>query len=295
MFSPTKIWRRWHRKVNLNQRRYATVSALAASAVPSLVLARGHRIENIPEVPLVLNDETESLEKTSSALKLLKKIGAYDAVKRVIDTKHVRAGKGKSRNRRYSTRKGPLVIYGTEGSKVARAFRNIPGVEGCSVNRLNVLQLAPGGHLGRFIIWTKSAFEKLDSIFGTFDKPSEVKKGYKLPRPLLANSDLSRIINSDEIQSVIKAPKVVRELPKSKKNPLKNSEAMFSLNPYAREVKRKLDAANLKQNDKRPKKITLKKKDPELAEANKAWYKTMVSDSDYTEFENFSKWLGVTQ
>jgi len=29
--------------------------------------------------------------------------------------------------------------------------------------------------------------------------------------------------------------------------------------------------------------------------AGKAWYKTMVSDSDYTEFENFSKWLGVTQ
>jgi hypothetical protein len=29
------------------------------------------------------------------------------------------------------------------------------------------LQLAPGGHLGRFCIWTKSAFEKLDAIFGT--------------------------------------------------------------------------------------------------------------------------------
>ena len=28
------------------------------------------------------------------------------------------------------------------------------------------LQLAPGGHLGRFIIWTKSAFDQLDSIFG---------------------------------------------------------------------------------------------------------------------------------
>lgn len=28
------------------------------------------------------------------------------------------------------------------------------------------LQLAPGGHLGRFIIWTKSAFSKLDEIFG---------------------------------------------------------------------------------------------------------------------------------
>jgi hypothetical protein len=27
-------------------------------------------------------------------------------------------------------------------------------------------QLAPGGHLGRFIIFTKSAFDKLDSVFG---------------------------------------------------------------------------------------------------------------------------------
>jgi ribosomal protein L4 len=45
MFAPTKVWRRWHRKINLNQKRYAVVSALAASALPSLVMARGHRIE----------------------------------------------------------------------------------------------------------------------------------------------------------------------------------------------------------------------------------------------------------
>ena len=29
--------------------------------------------------------------------------------------------------------------------------------------------------------------------------------------------------------------------------------------------------------------------------AGKAWYKTMISDSDYTEFDNFTKWLGVAQ
>ena len=29
--------------------------------------------------------------------------------------------------------------------------------------------------------------------------------------------------------------------------------------------------------------------------AGEAWYKTMISDSDYTEFEIFGKWLGVTQ
>lgn len=29
------------------------------------------------------------------------------------------------------------------------------------------MQLAPGGHMGRFCIWTKSAFEALDTIYGT--------------------------------------------------------------------------------------------------------------------------------
>lgn len=75
MFAPTKTWRRWHRKVNVNQKRYAVCSALAATALPALVLARGHRIEQVPEVPLVLNDSVESITKTSKALDVLKKVG----------------------------------------------------------------------------------------------------------------------------------------------------------------------------------------------------------------------------
>ena len=50
--------------------------------------------------------------------------------------------------------------------------------------------------MGRFCIWTKSAFERLDSIFGTQTKESSVKKGYKLPRSVMANGDLTRLINS---------------------------------------------------------------------------------------------------
>jgi large subunit ribosomal protein L4e len=50
MFAPTKVYRRWHRHTNLNQKRYAVVSAVAASALPSLVMARGHKIEKINEV-----------------------------------------------------------------------------------------------------------------------------------------------------------------------------------------------------------------------------------------------------
>ncbi len=56
MFAPTRTWRRWHRKVNRNQKRYAVTSALAASALPALVMARGHRVEQVAEVPLVVAD-----------------------------------------------------------------------------------------------------------------------------------------------------------------------------------------------------------------------------------------------
>lgn len=146
MFAPTKVWRRWHRKINLNQKRYAIASALAASAIPSLVLARGHKIEQVPEVPLVLADGAEGIEKTSAAVKLLKSVGAYADVEKVKASHSIRAGKGKMRNRRYVSRRGPLVVYGTEGAKLVKAFRNIPGVEVVSVNHLNLLQLAPGAN-----------------------------------------------------------------------------------------------------------------------------------------------------
>ena len=51
MFAPTKVCRRWHKRVNLNQCRYAMCSALAATALPSLVMAQGHHVDNIGEVP----------------------------------------------------------------------------------------------------------------------------------------------------------------------------------------------------------------------------------------------------
>lgn len=82
------------------------------------------------------------------------------------------------RNRRHVIRLGPLVVY-NEDHGISQAFRNIPGVDLCSVKALNLLQLAPGGHVGRFIVWSEGAFQALDKIFGTSSKPSSVKHGYK--------------------------------------------------------------------------------------------------------------------
>lgn len=101
MFAPLKTWRRWHRRVNIKQRRHAVAAALAASALVPLVMARGHRISKIAELPLVFDDKLENYEKTKQAVEFLRRVGAYEDVEKVVDTKTLRAGKGKLRNRRW--------------------------------------------------------------------------------------------------------------------------------------------------------------------------------------------------
>jgi len=101
MFAPLKTFRRWHRKVNIKQRRHAAAAAIAASGVTPLVLARGHKVENIPELPLVIEDKLESIERTKDAIAFLKRFNIYDDVVRVVKSKKLRAGKGKMRNRRF--------------------------------------------------------------------------------------------------------------------------------------------------------------------------------------------------
>lgn len=79
----------------------------------------------------------------------------------------LRAGKGKMHNRNRQ-RRGPLIVY-SEDDRIVRAFCNLPDAEVVCVTHLNILQLAPGGHLGHFVIWTNSAFARLDEVFCTFD------------------------------------------------------------------------------------------------------------------------------
>jgi len=239
MYSPTKTWRRWHRKINVNQRRFALASALAASALPALVLARGHKIDRVAEVPLVVaSSNTKEVLKVKAAVALLKKLRAYDDVKKAKASRKIRRGVGKMRNRRYVSRRGPLVVYDHTKDNVSRGFRNVPGIDLCDVTRLNLLQLAPGGHLGRFVIWTSAAFEKLDAIYGTSTRPSQ-KVDYRLPRAVIANPDVTRIINSDEIQSKLRPVKRQPRFSHLKKNPLTNVGALLKLNPFAVTLKRR--------------------------------------------------------
>ncbi|XP_064646806.1 large ribosomal subunit protein uL4-like isoform X1 [Lineus longissimus] len=237
MFAPTKTWRRWHRRINVNQRRYAMCSAIAATGIPALVMSKGHRIEETPEIPLVVSDKVEEIKKTKEAVSFLKKFKAWADIEKVYNSKRFRAGKGKMRNRRRIQRRGPLVIYNTDNG-ISRAFRNIPGITLINVSRLNLLKIAPGGHVGRFCIWTESAFKRLDSLYGTWRKPSKEKNNYNLPMPKMTNTDLSRLLRAEEIQQVLRAPRIEKKRRILKKNPLKNRRIMMKLNPYDVVLKR---------------------------------------------------------
>jgi large subunit ribosomal protein L4e len=267
MFAPTKIWRRWHRKISVNQRRYAVSSALAATALPALVMARGHKIDNVPEFPLVLSDSVNTIKKTVDAMAVLQRVGAYDDVVKSANSKKTRRGVGKMRNRRYTQRRGPLVIYDiSEG--LDKAFRNLPGVDLCLVENLSLLDLAPGGHVGRFCIWTQGAFEKLDSLFGTYEESAKLKNGFNLPRSFMTNADLARIINSDEVQSVLRpTTSTIAVIPK-KANAVTNTAARVSLNPYYSEVQKR-EAAYRNRSDAQKEKDTKAKRAAQKERSNK--------------------------
>ncbi|PHJ19870.1 ribosomal protein rpl4 [Cystoisospora suis] len=261
MFNPNKTWRRWHRKVNVTQKRHAVASAVAATGLPALVMARGHRIDEVPELPLVVSEKIEKITKTREALQILKTFGCGAELERLrLAAKKLRAGKGKMRGRRHHLRRGPLVIY-EDDSGITRAFRNLPGVELCHVDRLNLLQLAPGGTLGRLCLWTAPAFKRLQNLFGrhTGHGTSALKKGYHLPRPLMTNADLSRIINSEEIQSVVRpAKKPPQKKRTQKKNLLTNHAVLCRVNPAASNLK---TLARLSQKEgTRQRELVLRKK-----------------------------------
>jgi len=285
MFAPTRVWRRWHRKVSVAQRRYAVASALAASSIPALVMARGHRVNGVEEIPVVVSDDVQAFQRTKEALALLKALGLDDDLAHVNSSKKLRNGKGKMRNRRYVQRKGPLVIYQNDQG-LTKAFRNIPGVECCQVERLNLLTLAPGGHVGRLCIWTESAFKQLDAIFGTFDTASKIKSGFKVPQHIMADADLARVINSDEIQSVINAPKENKMKYVLKRNPLRNRGTMLKLNPYhsvvaAAEAAQRVAGAKRKADGK----ITAAKKAKYATSKKMKAQKAKVGATFKTDFE----------
>lgn len=199
MFSPTTIWRRWHHKINKTQRKQAIMTAIASSGLVSIVSARGHVIDHIPEIPLVVEGCIESITRTKDATKVLETLGVTEDIQKKKKKKKLRTGKSKLRNRRSRKHLGPLIIFDNN----LRCFKNILGVEICSIKHLNLLQLAPGGHVGRLCIWTHNSFTRLNSLFSLFGLEIGNLTSVFIPKNIVTNSNLKIIINSDKVQKAL--------------------------------------------------------------------------------------------
>jgi len=287
MFGVTRVWRRWHRRTNTTQKRHAVAASLAASGVPALVMARGHEISEVPEMPLVVSDAAHKIAKTKEAIAMLKGLGCAAELEKTKASKTTRAGRGKARNRRYVMRKGPLIVHNltkeeeSEGATISKSFRNIPGVDVCHVDRLNLLQLAPGGNFGRFVIYTESAAKRLGETFGSYKGGSQLKKGYTLPRAKMTNADIARIINSNEVQSVLTARKAAPVRTGSRKNPLKNASVFGRLCPWAA-TQKKINRLAHKKGSAVQKAVSAQKakkqaKSKDAKKQSRTWFKDLLA------------------
>ena len=151
---PPKAEKDQTKDLNDKERRLAVRSAIAATTDVALVADRGHAFDEDLELPLVVSDEFESLEKTQEALGVLEALGVDADIERADDGRSVRSGRGKSRGRKYRQPKSLLVVTSEEPS---RAARNLAGVDVATAREVNAEDLAPGAHPGRLTLWTESA------------------------------------------------------------------------------------------------------------------------------------------
>jgi large subunit ribosomal protein L4e len=148
-------------RINKKEHQKALRSAIAATARKELVAARGHRVDGVKEIPLVVEDRFEELSKTKEVVGCLKALGVEKELERARGKK---ASGVKGRRRGGSVRAKSLLVVVGNGSKVARAARNIAGVDVKSVSELDVSSLAPGSQAGRLTLWSRRALEELRKV-----------------------------------------------------------------------------------------------------------------------------------
>jgi large subunit ribosomal protein L4e len=145
--------------------KLALTSAIAATAEKEVIVARGHKIDSVVGLPLVVDNAFENLSKAKEVEDVLSNLGISADITRVRESRNIRAGKGKHRGRKMKQAVGPLIVV-LEGKSLLNAAGNIPGVEITKVTNLNTEMLAPGTHPGRLTVWTNGAIEKLSALHG---------------------------------------------------------------------------------------------------------------------------------
>jgi len=168
-----KVEKDWSRKLNRTERRLARNSALSATTDIETVSGRGHRFaEEISSLPIIFGDYSENGKKmdieefnlnggTRKVTAIFEALGLGDDLRRAKSGRKIRAGKATMRGRVHKTPKSVLLVVAQKDG-LAKAARNLPGVDVVAAKDLSAEHLAPGGDLGRLTVFTKAAVEALN-------------------------------------------------------------------------------------------------------------------------------------
>ncbi|MEA2053624.1 MAG: 50S ribosomal protein L4 [Candidatus Thermoplasmatota archaeon] len=158
---PPKPEKNWGKKINKKEMALARKSALSTLAIEEIVKKRGHVFEEGLSLPVVVENDFEKLDKTKNVIDTMKKIGVYTDVERAKKGRHIRAGKGKLRGRKYKIPKSLLIVV-KDKEKIKKAAGNLIGVDIITPEEINVEHLAPGGDAGRLTVFTVDAIKSME-------------------------------------------------------------------------------------------------------------------------------------
>ncbi len=159
---PPKVERNWKEKINRKENLVAKNSAIAATADKEIVTKRGHKFNEKLTLPIIVDDKFEKIKKTKDVVEALNKIGVYEDILRATKGKHIRAGIGKIRGRKYKTPKSLLIV--STAFDIKKCSENLTGVDVVKPSNINIEYLAPGGDAGRLTIFTKSALKEFGGV-----------------------------------------------------------------------------------------------------------------------------------
>lgn len=136
------------KKMNKKEVTLAFNSAFAATMIPKYVESRYATLDKIDNSAFVI----ESIPtKTKLILESLKNIFA-DKMTLILKKKSVRAGKGKTRGRKYKSNAGILIVTSTEEEVKLKGF---------DIKKISEIKISDLYPLGRLTLYTQKAIEEM--------------------------------------------------------------------------------------------------------------------------------------
>ena len=170
---PPVSFKRIYKKINKKEKILALCSAIAATSRRDLVKRRGHELEDSLELPLIVSNKIESIDKANDLNKALIKLGLEADLERAMSKS--RTVRGTSRRHGRSSGVSVLLVV-SRNSNIMKLSRSLAGVDVKVVDSLNVMDLLPGSKPIRLTMYSQNAIDalvKFNGLSGNLGRKTE--------------------------------------------------------------------------------------------------------------------------